>query len=132
MTLRVRTTIRRTAALAVLLAAALTVWTLPGGGTAAAQSRFVAPQSGAGAKSLSVPNRLSAKERAVLKRLVARLHRRSGGGGPSHDASGTLAAGPNVSEATYCCWKDGNGKWQCQKVDLLTICINSIKVHTDD
>ena len=73
MTLRVRTTIRRTAALVVLLAAASTIWTVPGGGTAAAQSRFVAPQSGAGAKSLSVPNRLSAKERAAFLALLARL-----------------------------------------------------------
>ena len=116
----------------MLLAAALTIWTVPGGETVAAYSRFVGPQSGAGAKSLSVPNRLSAKERAALKRFVTRLHRRSGGGGPSHNASRKLAAGPNVREATYCCWKEGNGKWQCQQVDLLTVCINSIKIHIDD
>ena len=42
--------------------------------------------------------------------------------------------GGGVLEATntYCVWQDANGNWKAQKVNLLTTCINSIKVTCTD
>ena len=71
-------------------------------------------------------------QRQVIARYVQGLWARSAGR-PQSGPGATLAeAGHGPQDASFCCWQDSNGQTKCKQVDLLTICIDSVKVTCDD
>ena len=82
-------------------------------------SALAATQASAGSfKAAGDKKAFSRTDRGAAMSFASRLDR--GGGGALEATS------------TYCVWQDSNGNWKAQKVDLLTTCINSIKVTCTD
>lgn len=73
-----------------------------------------------GAKPLSQIERQ--KVLSTVQKLRQQARGQSGGAQSLMDPGGT-------SEDTYCCYQLSNGAYRCVPVDLLTICINSLKVE---
>lgn len=84
-----------------------------------ALSALAGTQASAGSfKAAGAKKTFSRTDRSAAMSFAARL---GGGGG-----------GPLQATSTYCVWQDAGGNWKAKRVDLLTICINSIKVTCTD
>ena len=113
-------------AVAFALAAVALLCLTIGIGSAAAQSKYEPPRGATASQKVVKP--LGASEMAVLQRYVKSLRGGPSRPGPGQSRPGNVAALPGTADDSFCCWKNSQGQWQCHPVDLLTICINSIKV----
>lgn len=91
---------------------ALGIATVAVTGTHAVAAKFDASRNGAAKQVYSKADHRKAT--AIIK-----ANKAGGGGGLLRTDS-------------YCVWKDAAGKWHVKKVDLLTVCIDSIKVTCND